>query len=70
MADIICKYCKKQLEEDNKPSQSSWGRYDAYNIFTCVACDDCYNNDSIYGYKRYEYEHDEPLDNPDGNFFD
>jgi ribosomal protein S27E len=66
-----CRYCGKILANYNsKPSYSEWGRTDAYGIFTCICCDDCYNDNHIYGYKKDRYEHDEPLDNPDGNFFD
>lgn len=43
-------------------AHSEWARHDAYGIYTGQFCDDCYEDDSKYGYKRDRYEHDEPLE--------
>ena len=32
-----------------------WARFDAYGIYTGMFCDDCYEDDDKYGYKRDRY---------------
>ena len=39
-------------------TEHMWARNDAYNIYTGLFCDKCYNDPHIYTYRRDRY-HDE-----------
>ena len=72
MTKIKCNHCHDilEVEMDIKISESPWARCDAYGIFTGIYCDKCFDDPKCYPYRKDEYEHDEPLDYPNGNFFD
>ena len=47
------KNCKKESDYVRPITEHWWARFDAYNIYTGVYCDDCYKNN--YAYRRDRY---------------
>lgn len=60
MKDVIktikCSICGKDSEiKFSVYIKHPYERTDAYSIFTCYACDDCYEDESLYRYKKDLY---------------
>ena len=56
--DAICAGCKKKAQYGFSPGEliyHYWARNDAYNNYTGIYCDKCYEDPDKYTYKKDRY---------------